>query len=58
MPQESWHPGKSAKPDHIIQLNCGEVRTHASHKKNQEMGELQLPRNKNDPPFRQTIINS
>ena len=32
MPQEPWHPGKGAKPDHVIQLNCGEVRTHASYK--------------------------
>ena len=32
MPQEPWHPGKGAKPDCIIQLNCREVRTHASCK--------------------------
>ena len=32
MPQEPWHPGKGAKPDRVIQLNCGEVRTHASYK--------------------------
>ena len=32
MPQEPWHPGKGAKPDCVIQLNCGEVRTHASYK--------------------------
>ena len=32
MPQEPWHPGKDAKPDHVIQLNCGEVRTHATYK--------------------------
>ena len=32
MPQEPWHPGKDAKPDHVIQLNCGEVRTHANYK--------------------------
>ena len=32
MPQEPWHPGKDAKPDRIIQLNCGEVCTHASYK--------------------------
>ena len=25
MPQEPWHPGKGAKPSHILQLNCGEV---------------------------------
>ena len=30
MPQELWHPGKDAKLDRVIQLNCGEVRTHAS----------------------------
>ena len=29
MPQEPWHPEKGAKPDCIIQLNCGEVHTHA-----------------------------
>ena len=28
MPQESWHPGKGAKPDHVIELNCGELHTH------------------------------
>ena len=32
MPQELWHPGKDAKLDRVIQLNCGEVRTHASYK--------------------------
>ena len=32
MPHEPWHPGKDANPDHVIQLNCGEVRTHASYK--------------------------
>ena len=32
MPQEPWHPRKDAKPDHVIQLNCGEVRTHSSYK--------------------------
>ena len=30
MSYEPWHPGKGTKPDRIIQLNCGEVRTHAS----------------------------
>ena len=32
MPLEPWLPGKGAKPDHIIQLNCGEVHTHARYK--------------------------
>ena len=32
MPQEPWQTGKGAKPSLIIQLNCGEVRTHASYK--------------------------
>ena len=32
MPQEPWHPGKSTKLDHVFQLNCREVRTHASRK--------------------------
>ena len=32
MPQEPWHPEKGAKPDCIIQLDCGEVGTHASCK--------------------------
>ena len=27
-----WHPGKVAKWDRVIQLNCGEVHTHASYK--------------------------
>ena len=40
MPQEPWHPGKGAKPDCVIQLNSGEVCTHASYKNNQNMGEL------------------
>ena len=33
MPQEPWHPGKGARLDHIIQLNCGEVCTHVSYKR-------------------------
>ena len=32
MPQEPWHPGKGAKLDRVIQLNYGEVHTHASYK--------------------------
>ena len=32
MPQEPWHPTKGAKPDRVILLNCGKVRTHASWK--------------------------
>ena len=32
MPPEPWHPGKDAKPDLVIQLNCREVGTHASDK--------------------------
>ena len=32
MPQEPWHAEKNAKWDCIIQLNCGEVCTHASYK--------------------------
>ena len=32
MPKEPWHPGKFAKPGRIIQLNSGEVRTHANYK--------------------------
>ena len=32
MPQEPWHPGKNAKQDPIIQLNCGEVHAHANYK--------------------------
>ena len=31
-PQETRHPGKDAKLDRVIQLNCGEVHTHASYK--------------------------
>ena len=31
-PQELQHPGKGAKSDRVIQLNCGKVRTHASYK--------------------------
>ena len=32
MLQTSWHCGRGAKPDRVIQLNCGEVCTHASYK--------------------------
>ena len=32
MLQETWLPRKHAKPDRVIQQNCGEVRTHASWK--------------------------
>ena len=32
MLQEPWHSGKGAKSDCVVQLNCGEVRTHASYK--------------------------
>ena len=32
MPQEPWYSGMDDKPDRIIQLNCREVRTHASYK--------------------------
>ena len=32
MPQEPWYPGKGTKSDHIIQLNCREVCSHASYK--------------------------
>ena len=32
MAQTLWYPGKGAKRDRVIQLNCGEVRTHASYK--------------------------
>ena len=32
MPQEPWHPEKDAKLDRVIQLNFGEVCTHASYK--------------------------
>ena len=32
MPQEPLHRGEGAKIGRIIQLNCGEVCTHASYK--------------------------
>ena len=32
VPQEPWHAGQGAKPDHVIQLTCGEVCSHASYK--------------------------
>ena len=32
MPQEPQNPGKCVKPDHAIQLNCGEMCTRASYK--------------------------
>ena len=31
VPRKPWHRGNNAKTDHIIQLNCGEVCTHASY---------------------------
>ena len=31
MSQEPWHPGWGTKTDCVIQLNCGEFCTHASH---------------------------
>ena len=35
LPQEAGHVGKGAKPDRIIQLNCGEGRTHTSYKESE-----------------------
>ena len=32
MQQEPWHLGKDAKLDRVTQLNCREMRTHASYK--------------------------
>ena len=32
MPQEPWHSRKDAKLDHVIQVNCREVHTHANYK--------------------------
>ena len=32
MPQEPWHPGKGAKRECIIQLNCCEVCIYTSYK--------------------------
>ena len=32
MPQEPWHPGQGAKPDRVIQRNCGEVCNNSSYK--------------------------
>ena len=32
IPEVPWHPENGAKLDHVIQLNCGEVCTHASYK--------------------------
>ena len=32
MPQEPQHPEKGAKLDHVIQLSCGKVHSHASYK--------------------------
>ena len=38
MPQELWNPTKDSKPNHVIQLNCGEVCTHASYKTMEDHG--------------------
>ena len=48
MPQEPWHPGKAAKSDQVMQLNCVKVITQPEHER----------RNKNDSPSRQTIAPS
>ena len=32
MPQKPWHPGKRAKPERVLQLNCRVVRTYSSYK--------------------------
>ena len=60
MPQEPCHrnPGKGAKPDHVIQVNCGELRTHASYKTTRTRENFNNRGTKNDPPFRRTMINS
>ena len=42
MPQKPWHPGKGAKPDCTMQLNCGEVCTHANYKKNRTWGNFNI----------------
>ena len=38
MPQKPWHHGKGAKPDCIIQLDCGEKSTHESCKTTRTKG--------------------
>ena len=53
MPQEPWHPGKSAEPDHVIQFNCGEVCTHASYIKEREHG-----RNSTTEEQKWSMVNS
>ena len=58
MPQEPWHPGKGAKPDHVIQLNCGEVRTHASYKTTRTWENFNNRGANYDPPFRRAMSNS
>ena len=35
LPQEAIHVGKGAKPDHIIQLKCGEACTYTSYKESE-----------------------
>ena len=57
MPQEPWHPGKGAKLDHVIQLNCREAQTHVNYKE-QEHGRTSTTEEQNDSFFRQTMINS
>ena len=53
LPQKPCLPGKGANLDRIIQLNLGEVRTHARTWEN-----FNNQGTKNDHPFRQTMINS
>ena len=60
MPQEPRYPEKGAKLDHVIQLQL-QGNVHGARGKlenNQNMGELQQPRKKNDPSFRRAMINS
>ena len=57
MPQEPWHPGNGAKPDCVIQSTVGKSAPMQVIKQ-PEHGEIQQPRNKIDPPSRQTMINN
>ena len=49
---------KGAETDRVIQLNCGEVRTHANYKKKTEHGRTSTTEEQKLSSFRQTMINS
>ena len=50
--------GKGDKLNCVIQLNCREVHTHASYTTARTWENFNTRGTKNNPPFRQTMINN